>query len=84
MVRFTRGPAALSQVGFGCMMVRRVSNQDHSTMTTRSCRSRRCPWTGSLKILRVGPSASGPEGKPVAGDKLLYLDFPSGLCGRKR
>ena len=37
-------------------------------------------WTGPFKVLRVGPAPSAPDGKPV-GDKLLYLDLPSGLRG---
>lgn len=33
-------------------------------------------WTGPSEALRVGPSESEPHRKP-AGDKFLYLDFPS-------
>ena len=39
-------------------------------------------WTGSYKVLAVGPcsSADTPDGSPL-GDNLLYLDLPSGLPG---
>lgn len=37
-------------------------------------------WTEHFKILRVDPSASAPNGKPVV-DYLIRLDFPSGLTG---
>ena len=37
-------------------------------------------WTGSFKIIAVGPSpaANQPDGRPL-GDKLLYLDLPPNL-----
>ena len=39
-------------------------------------------WTGSYKVLTVGPcsSAGTPDGLPL-GDDLLYLDLPSDLPG---
>ena len=37
-------------------------------------------WTGPFKVLRVGPSPSAPDGRPV-GDKLLFLDLPSSNRG---
>ena len=54
------------------------ASEDNSHLVTKLSIN----WTGSYKILVMGPGL-GPDGRPVA-DKTLYLDLPADMPGKDK